>query len=57
MPNSIRRKLFKSGEVGKEYMTIRIPRMLADKYNLNSPCYVELIDLEKQGILIKKLSG
>ena len=56
MPN-LKRKLFKSGETGKEYMTLRLPRIYADKYNMNLPCVVELIDFQNEGgILIKKVS-
>jgi len=51
------RRLYKSGVSGKEYPTIRLPKELADKYSLNQPCMVEIIDCEElNGILIKKAS-
>lgn len=48
-------KLSMSGS-GNKYPTIRLPRNIAAKYSMDSPCIVEVIDREDLGgILIKKL--
>lgn len=49
-------KLFKGGR-NSEYSTFIIPKDLSDKYSLNQPCIIEIIDCEeKGGFLIKKVS-
>jgi len=38
-----------------KYITIRLPQELAEKYGLETPCFVDIEDCEKEnGILIKK---
>ena len=38
-----------------KYITIRLPQELAEKYGLETPCFVDMIDCEREhGILIKK---
>ena len=48
-------KISMSGS-GSKYPTVRIPRDIAAKYSMDSPCTVEIIDKEDLGgILLKKL--
>jgi hypothetical protein len=47
-------KLFKAGR-DAEYSMFCIPPELADKYSLNQPCTIEIVEMEEHGgFLIKK---